>query len=181
MPGIDLRQATLSWVFWRPCGTTMAFSFRCARPPHARSTWGNGTPIRQQLLGVSSQAQGARGVRQSGQISQFRDAPKKCAAVLTGAHHLARTPKSLARNNKTGCGRSGNGIQCHRVSHFAAEPTSSGRTNHEPRRRACLAFACLVCRSLRCGDLGVISALMAKRRYSEPSHYSIRVGSRERI
>ena len=81
------------------------------------------------ILGVSSQAQGARGVRQSGQISQFRDAPKKCAAVLTGAHHLARTPKSLARNNKTGCGRSGNGISAaeYRPSrlnqHHLAEPT----------------------------------------------------------
>ena len=29
---------------------------------------------------------------------------------------------------------------------------------HEPRRRACLAFACLVCRALRCGDLGPIFA-----------------------
>ena len=81
------------------------------------------------MLGVSSQAQGARGVRQSGEISQFRDAPKKCAAVLTGAHHLARTPKSLARNNKTGCGRSGNGISAaeYRTSrlnqHHLAEPT----------------------------------------------------------
>jgi len=28
---------------------------------------------------------------------------------------------------------------------------------HEPRRRACLAFVCLVCRPLRFGDLGVIS------------------------
>ena len=71
----------------------------------------------------------ARGVRQSGEISQFRDAPKKCAAVLTGAHHLARTPKSLARNNKTGCGRSGNGISAaeYRTSrlnqHHLAEPT----------------------------------------------------------
>src|SRR6476659_1289842 len=29
---------------------------------------------------------------------------------------------------------------------------------HEPRQRACLAFACLVCRALRCGDLGAILA-----------------------
>jgi hypothetical protein len=36
----------------------------------------------------------------------------------------------------------------------------------EPRRRASLAFACLVCRPLRCGDLGAISALIDQ---SEPS------------
>ena len=36
---------------------------------------------------------------------------------------------------------------------FAGVPTG-----HEPRRPACLAFACLVCRPLRCGDLGVIFA-----------------------
>src|SRR6266481_856744 len=35
-----------------------------------------------------------------------------------------------------------------------------GQPVHEPRRRACLAFACLVFRPLRCGDLGAISALM---------------------
>jgi hypothetical protein len=51
--------------------------------------------------------------------------------------------------------------QRHRVPHFAAKPTSSGRTDHDPRRRACLAFACLVCRPLRWGDLGIFCALMA--------------------
>ena len=104
----------------------------------------------------------ARGVRQSGEISQFRGAPRKCAVVLTGARRLARTPKSLARNNKTGCGRSGNGIKCRREPRFATEPTPSGRTNHEPRRRACVAFAYLVCRPLRYGDLDVISACMPR-------------------
>ena len=49
--------------------------------------------------------------------------------VLTGARRLARTPKSLARNNKTGCGRSGNGISAaeNRTlrlnQHHLAEPT----------------------------------------------------------
>src|SRR4029077_5333324 len=33
-------------------------------------------------------------------------------------------------------------------------------SDRDPRRRACLAFVRLVCRPLRCGDLGVISALM---------------------
>jgi len=68
-------------------------------------------------------------MRQSGEIPQFREAPKNCAAALTGARHLARTPKSLARNNKTGCGRSGNRIsaaEC-RTSrlnqHYLVEPT----------------------------------------------------------
>jgi len=68
-------------------------------------------------------------MRQSGEIPQFREAPKNCAAALTGARHLARTPKSLARNNKTGCGRSGNRIsaaEC-RTSrlnqHHLVEPT----------------------------------------------------------
>jgi hypothetical protein len=31
-------------------------------------------------------------------------------------------------------------------------------TEHEPRRRPRLAFACLVCRPLRCGDVGAILA-----------------------
>jgi hypothetical protein len=38
-------------------------------------------------------------------------------------------------------------------------------TDHEPRRRACLAFACLVRRSLRCGDLDIICALMVPRQF----------------
>jgi hypothetical protein len=46
--------------------------------------------------------------------------------------------------------------QRRRVRHFAANPPTSGKTDHEPRRRACLAFACLVCRPLRRGDLGAI-------------------------
>ena len=49
-------------------------------------------------------------------------------------------------------------VQRHRVPHFAAKPTNViwQNQNHEPRRRASLAFACLVCRPLRSGDLGAI-------------------------
>jgi hypothetical protein len=46
--------------------------------------------------------------------------------------------------------------QRRRVPHFAAKPTSSGKTDHEPRRRACLAFAYLARRPLRRGDLDAI-------------------------
>ena len=45
-----------------------------------------------------------------------------------------------------------------RVQHIAVNPISSCRNDHEPNRRAFLAIACLVCRALRCGDLGVILA-----------------------
>jgi hypothetical protein len=65
---------------------------------------------------------------------------------------MARKPKSLAGNNKIGCGCSGNAS----APHFAAKPTSSGKPDHGPRRRACLAFACLACRPLRRGDLDAI-------------------------
>jgi hypothetical protein len=46
----------------------------------------------------------SRGSVPSGVISQLLNVPSKCAAVLTGAHSQARKAKSLARNNKTGCG-----------------------------------------------------------------------------
>ena len=107
----------------------MVLRFRCARPPHTteRNAGGNGTPTATCL--ASRRRLKARGMRQSGEIPQFREAPKNCAAALTGARHLARTPKSLARNNKTGCGRSGNRIsaaEC-RTSrlnqHYLVEPT----------------------------------------------------------
>ena len=54
---------------------------------------------------------------------------KEMRGGSNGRHYLARPPKSLARNNKTGCGRSGNGIsaaEC-RTSrlnqHHLVEPT----------------------------------------------------------
>ena len=155
MPGIDLRQATLSFGILATLRNHHGLQFStcptAARTEHMGQSHAN--PSARFL--ASRRRLRARGVRQSGEVSQFRDAPKKCAAVLTEAHYLARTPKSLARNNKTGCGRSGNGISA--AENRATEPTPFGRTNHEPRRRACLGFACLVCCPLRCGDLGATS------------------------
>ena len=85
--------------------------------------------------------------------STARRAAKNRAPYL--ATQVAAKPKSLARDNKTGCRSSGSA---------SAPPRPAGQTkiisqNHEPRRRAYLGFACLVCRPLRCGDLGAILAL----------------------
>ena len=48
------------------------------------------------------------------------------------------------------------------IKHEQAMNDSKNKTTcqpvHEPRQRAFLAFACLVCRALRCGDLGAIFA-----------------------
>ena len=46
-----------------------------------------------------------------------------------------------------------------KVGHLAVCPEC--QPVHDARRRACLAFVRLVCRPLRCGDLGVISALIS--------------------
>jgi hypothetical protein len=41
---------------------------------------------------------------------------------------------------------------------------------HEPRRPAFLAFACLVCRALRCGDLG---AILARRQHFRVAYLAL--------
>ena len=104
----------------------MVLRFRCARPPHTTEL---ARQIRQQhawhLVSGSRRAACANQER----CRNSEGAPRKCAAVLTGARRLAPTPKSLARNNKTGCGRSGNGISAaeNRTlrlnQHHLAEPT----------------------------------------------------------
>ena len=129
LPGIDLRQATLSRVFGGPAVPPWPFVFRCARPPHTTERMGQWhAKSVSNMLGVSSQAQGARRAPIRRDIAIQRRAEEMRGGFNRSAH-LARTPKSLARNNKTGCGRSGNGISAaeYRTSrlnqHHLAEPT----------------------------------------------------------
>jgi hypothetical protein len=97
----------------------------------------------------------------------IRDAARPHAGVRQRQYAAASTQAAVRREipnywhaiTRLGCGCSAN----------ASAPTSSRPYQHhlakyEPRRRACLAFACLVCRPLRRGDLGIICALMAKAR-----------------
>ena len=51
--------------------------------------------------------------------------------------------------------------------HFVANQHQPRSTDHEPRRHTCLAFALLFCRPLRCGALGLTTALMATSRWSD--------------
>jgi hypothetical protein len=53
---------------------------------------------------------------------------------------------------------------------LAAKPASTRSTDDEERRRTYLAFALLVCRPLRCGDLGVTSTVIAAARASQGAH-----------
>jgi hypothetical protein len=76
------------------------------------------------------------------------------ARSASGPDGCVKNHKSLARENKTGCRRTGN----HQVPH-AADPTTSDRTDHVPRRCACLTFVRFIHRSLRCNDLGLAAAV----------------------
>jgi hypothetical protein len=59
--------------------------------------------------------------------------------------------------------------QHRRVPHSRLNQRHLAEPDYDPRRRACLAFACWVVRFLLCDDLGVISALMAAiRALNEP-------------
>ena len=150
--GIVLRQASLSRVFGGPAVPPWPFVFRCSRPPHTTGRMGQ---MALQIRGVSSLAQGAPCANQERYRIQRRTEEVR-GGFNTNAiwreppnHWRAITRLDVAVHVTAS------------VPHFAAGPTPSGRINHEPRRRACLAFACLVCRPLRCGDLGVVSALIS--------------------
>ena len=91
------------------------------------------------------------------------DMPTRTFSMIL-AHHCrdllprfqARKPNYWRAITRIGCGSSGN---CISTVTTALRGSTNIDPDREPRRRACLAFVCLVCRPLRCGDLGVISAL----------------------
>ena len=85
--------------------------------------------------------------------------------------YAAASTKAVVKRENTNHWRAIARVGCGCSVNASAPPSIAvrGQTNiiwqnHEPRRRACLAFVCLVCRPLRCGDLGIICALIAKAR-----------------
>lgn len=89
--------------------------------------------------------------------------PCQVNALLEHGQRVAAKPKSLAPNNKTG--RRSSGSASAPVAHRSSRPNQhQPAADDEPRRRAILAFALLVGRFLRYGDLAVPCALKATGR-----------------
>ena len=80
--------------------------------------------------------------------------------IRTGFNNRRENTNHWHAITRLGCGCFGSAYRAaadpalRLIQHHLAEP------DHDPRRRAFLAFACLVCRLLRRGDLGVIISIL---------------------